>query len=69
MDRLQVWPASQAESSAARSQRKYSRLPEVTGTRNDGAGLGLPVEHLEPGAAAISKSGFINFVLSVTGVI
>jgi hypothetical protein len=36
---LQARPASQADNSAARSQRSNARLPEVTGTRNDGAGL------------------------------
>ena len=36
---LYARPASQADNSAARNQRRNARLPAVTGTRRDGAGL------------------------------
>ena len=51
--------ASQANISAARKRRSFSRLLRVTGTRNDGAVAGFG-RHIGNGAAVVSISVFIN---------
>jgi hypothetical protein len=53
--------ASQADDSAARSQRRRVRLPVVTGTRIDGAGLAFKRTLAVP---VFSFSAFIIFFVS-----
>ena len=57
---LQIRPASQADNSSVRNQRRSARLADVTGTRMDGAGLVLKRNILETVVSLSSISAFIK---------